>query len=97
SAALVIEIGHLLEAAEGHGGGEGGDDQAAAQSRREFDRRLGERRDVGRDRQRGNAYVLELVMLALMADTLLAGGPELAHQLHAFIENRLVVGEVDAE
>ena len=99
-AACVIEVGHLLQPAEAHRGGERRDDQPAAEPRRKLDRRLGERRDIGRQgllhRLGRDAHVVELVVLAVMRDAAVRG-PQRAHQLHALLEDALIVGEIDLE
>ena len=95
-AGLVIEVGDLLEPAIAHGSGKRRHDQAAAQPRRQLDRGLGERSDIGRDRPlhrlRRDPHVVERIMLAVMRDAIFRR-PQPAHQLHAFLEDALVVVE----
>ena len=99
-AGLVVEVGHLLEAAVAHGGGERRDDQAVAEPGGELDRGLRERADIGRhrllDRLRRDAHVVELIVLAVVRDAAF-GGPEFLDHLHALFEDALVVLERDVE
>ena len=100
-AALAIEIGNLLQTAEAHRGRERRNDQTAIEPRGKLDRGFRKRRDIERhrvlDRLRRDRHILELVMLAIVVDALAARTPELAENLHAFVEDRLVVIEGDAE
>ena len=71
-AAVVIDIRDLLQAAEGHGGGEGSDNDAAIESRRQLDRWFGEGADISRDRPLHrlgcNAHIVKGIVLAVMGD-----------------------------
>ena len=97
---LVVEVGHLLEAAEAHGGREGRDDQAAIEPGGKLDRGLGERSDIGRDRPlhrlRRDPHVVERIMSAVMRDAIF-GRPQFAHHFEPLVEDALVVLERHVE
>src|SRR5262249_60037409 len=99
-AALVVEIGHLLEPAVAHRGGKWRDDEAAVEPRGKLDRRFGKGSDIGRDRSlyrlRRNARIVEGVMPAVMRDAVL-GCPQLAHHFEALVKDALVFRERDLE
>ena len=95
-AGLAVQLGDLLEPAVAHGGGEGRDDQSAAEPGGQLDGGLGERGDVGGQgplhRLRGDRDVLERVVRAAVRDRAISR-PQTADQLHAFLEDPLVVLE----
>ena len=69
---LVVELARLSEPAKGHRRGEWRHDQPATQPRGQFDRRLGERRDIRRcrplHRPRRDQHILERIEPAAMRD-----------------------------
>ncbi len=99
-AGLAVDLRHLLQSAKRQRRGERRDDQVAAEPPGQLDRRPRERGDIGRDRAlhrfRGDRHIVELVMLAVMRDRLVAR-PQPAHDAQPFLENRLIVLEGDVE
>ena len=99
-AGFAIDIRHLLQPAKGQCRGEWRNNQIAPEPPRQFDRWPRERRNIGGDRPlhgfRCDRHIVELIVLAVMRDWLLAL-PQPAHDPHAFFEDRLIVLEGDME
>src|SRR5262249_59817304 len=96
----AIATGNLPQSAERQRRREGPHDKIAAEPPRQFDRRLRERRDIRRNRPlhrfRCDRYAIELVVLAVMRDRLVAF-PQPPHDAHTLFEDRLVILEADME
>jgi hypothetical protein len=99
-AGFMIYIGDLLEPAEAYCSGKWRYDQPTSKPRSKLDRRLGERPDIGGDwllhRFRGDAHVVERVVLAMMRYPSLRR-PQRTNKLQTPLEYALIVFERNTE